>query len=137
MTGDLTNKLQSQDDKLTLVLSTVQALALRVGNFEQTVNARLYDARPILHKVAADIAQLQEGQRRLEGQYERLEGRVEHGFHHVEQRLESLRSEVRAFRKRVDYRFLILSGSVLKRYNDLEHRVTQLELNSNPPNSQT
>ena len=147
MSEDLTKNLQTQDEKLTLVLSTVQALAIRVDNFERTVSARLYDARPILQKVAADIAQLQSGQQRLEQgvlqleqRFRPLEQNILHlgeGQRRLEDGLESLRSEVGAFRRSVDYRFLTLSGSVLKRYNDLEQRVTQLELNSNPPNSQT
>src|SRR5689334_22251743 len=131
MSEDLTKKLQSQDEKLTLVLSTVEAVALRVDNlavhvdnFEQTVNARLYDSRPILQMMATDIAQLQRGQQRLEQSFLHLEQGFLHlgeGQRRVEEGFEGLRSEVRAFRKSVDYRFLTLSGSVLKRYNDLEH----------------
>jgi hypothetical protein len=119
MSEDLTKNLQGVDDKLTLVLSTVQALAVRVDNVEQIVKVRLYETEPLLRKIIAAVAQLQEGQGRLE------EGQ------------ESLRSELKAFRRVVDYRFLILSGTVLDRYNKLEQRVTHLELNSSPPNTET
>lgn len=113
MSEDLTKQQpQSDSEKLSLVLSTVQAMAVRVDSFEQTVKAKLYDARPILQRVIADIAQLQEGQ-------------------------EALRSELRAFRLSVDHRFMILSGNVLARCINIEQRVTILELNTNPPNSQT
>ena len=126
MIEGLTTKLQTVDDKLTLVLTTVQALAVRVDNVEQIVKVRLYETEPLLRKIIADVGQLQEGQRRLEEGY----GRLEEGQ-------ESLRSELRAFRRVVDYRFLTLSGTVLDRYNELEQRVTHLELNSNPPNTET
>ncbi|HEY2963790.1 MAG TPA: hypothetical protein VGJ37_15330 [Pyrinomonadaceae bacterium] len=127
MSEDLTRKLPHSDsEKLTLVLSTVQAVAVRVDNLEQTVKLRLYDTRPVLQKLITDVAQLQEGQRRLEeGQ-----GRLEEGQ-------ESLRSELKALRRDVNHRFLVLSGTVLTANRKLEERVTSLELNLNPPNSQT
>jgi DNA repair ATPase RecN len=45
----------------------------RLGGLEQKVDERLYDTRPIWHKVVADIAQLQAGQQRLEQGQKRLE----------------------------------------------------------------
>jgi predicted nuclease with TOPRIM domain len=124
---------QSDSQKLTLVLSTVQTVAVRFDNFEQTVKLRFYD-------LSANVTQLQDGQRRLEGRLERVEVQL-HGvdgrLYRLEEGQQSLRSEVRALRKSVDHRFLILSGTVLSRYSKLEERVTQLELNSPPPNTQT
>jgi len=183
MSEDLTkNLLQSADEKLTLVLSTVQAVVARVDNVEQIVKVRLYETEPLLRKIIADIAELQEGQRRLEQGYGRFEERqrrleqgygrleegqrgleqgygrfeegqcrleqgygrleegqrrLEQGYGRLEEGQESLRSELRAFRRVVDYRFLTLSGTVLDRYMKLEQRVTHLELNSNPPNTET
>ena len=82
MSEDLTKKLPRTDsEKLSLILTIVQNLEMRVGrlelrldNFEKRfdtlenkVDERLYDTRPIWQKVVADIAQLQEGQKRLEG----------------------------------------------------------------------
>jgi len=120
MSEDLTNKLPpNANEKLTLVLSTVQAVAVRVDNLEQSVKVALYETRPVLQKVIADIGKLQEG------------------VHRLEQGQETLRSELRAFRRDVNHRFTILSGTVLERYTKLEQRVTRLELNSSPPNTET
>lgn len=116
MTADLTQQLlQTADEKLTLILTIVQSLTIRVDNIdtrllrvEQTVD----ETRPILQKLVIDVEDLKEGQ-------------------------EALRSDLLAFRKRVDYRFMTLSGDVLSRCIKIEQRVTILELNSTPPNSQT
>lgn len=82
MSEDLTKKLPRTDsEKLSLILTIVQNLEIRVGRLElrldnlekrfdtleNKVDERLYDTRPIWQKVVADIAQLQEGQKRLEG----------------------------------------------------------------------
>ena len=82
MSEDLTKKLpQSDSEKISLILTTVQHLETRVDKLEQRfdslenkvdslenkVEERLYDTRPIWEKVVADIALLQEGQLRLEG----------------------------------------------------------------------
>ena len=68
MSEDLTKKLpQSDSEKLSLILTTVQHLETRVDNLEKKVEERLHDTRPIWEKVVADIARLQEGQLRLEG----------------------------------------------------------------------
>jgi predicted nucleic acid-binding Zn-ribbon protein len=87
MNEDLTKKLpQSDSEKLTLILTTVQNLEVRLEKLEQWVDnidsrlqrleqkveQRLYDTRPIWHKVVADIAQLQVGQQRLEEGQEAL-----------------------------------------------------------------
>ena len=147
MSEDLTKNPQSADEKLTLILATVQAASVRVDDLEQTVKVALYDLQPILRRVVADVAQLREGQQRLEGRFGLLEdrfGQLEGRFGHLEHRVgsleegqESLRSELRSLRRHVDYRFLMLSGTVEATYRKLEQRVTLLELNSNPPNSQT
>ena len=102
MSEDLTKKLPKGDtEKLELILSTTQNLAVRfddlearfgtvevrigklesrveeidsrVQGFAQKVEERLYDTRPIWHKVVADIAELQTGQQRLEEGQRRLE----------------------------------------------------------------
>ena len=151
MSEDLTKNLpQSADEKLTLILTTVQSLTVRVNTvdsrltrFEET----LEDVRPVWQLLITDVAHLRQGQLILEASQRRLEerfggleerfGGLEERFGGLEEGLGSLRSEVREFRRVVDYRFLILSGTVLERYNKLEQRVTRLELNSNPPNTQT
>ena len=75
MSDDLTKNFASSDsDKITLILTTVQNLDARTTNLEKRfdilekkVEERLHDTRPIWQKVVADIAQLQEGQTRMEG----------------------------------------------------------------------
>ena len=80
MTEDLTKQLpQTADAKLTLVLSTVQTVAVRFDNFEQTVNTKLYEQRSILQKVILDITQLQDGQRRLEGRLDESHRELKEG----------------------------------------------------------
>jgi len=55
-------------DNLVTWISSVDS---RLRGLEQTVEERLYDTRPIWHKVVAEIADLQTGQKRLiEGQQE-------------------------------------------------------------------
>jgi septation ring formation regulator EzrA len=150
MNEDLTKTLQSQDEKLTLILTTVQSLTVRVDSIDsrlQHVDSRLQrveqtidDARPVWHLLLTDVAHLREGQLQLEAGQRRLEEgqrRLEERSGRLEEGQEGLRSELHAFRRRVDHRFLILSGSVLSRYNELEQRVTHLELNSTPPNIET
>lgn len=123
MTADLTKQLaQTADEKLTLILTTVQSLTTRVDHIDlrlQHVDSRLQNVDSRLRSVEHTVEHLKEGQRRLE------EGQG------------ALRSDLLAFRKSVDYRFMILSGNVHSKYLELEQRVTILELNSNPPNSQT
>ena len=61
MSEDLTQKLPKSDsEKLTLILTTVQAFEDRVQRLEQQVAEKRYDTRPIWEKLVIDIAQLQE-----------------------------------------------------------------------------
>ncbi len=70
MSEDLTQKLPKTDSEmLNLILTTTQSLGgrfdhleARLQDLEKKVEERLYDTRPIWHKVVADIAQLQTGQ---------------------------------------------------------------------------
>jgi hypothetical protein len=137
MSEDLTKELpQSANEKLALILTTVQSLTVRVDSvdsrlnrFEETMN----DVRPVWRLLVTDVALLRQGQLLLEAGQQRLEEQCRR----LEGGLDGLRSEVQEFRRFVDYRFLILSGTVLERYNKLEQRVTRLELNSTPPNTET
>ena len=65
MSEDLTKKLPEGDDKVALILQNIDS---RLQSLEQKVEEQLHDTRPIWQKVVADIAQLQEGQNRLEGE---------------------------------------------------------------------
>lgn len=144
MSEDLTKQLpQTADEKLTLILTAVQTLTIRGDNVDSRLNRFeeiLEGLRPVWQLLVTDVAHLREGQLLLERGQRRLEekfGRLDERCGRLEEGVESLRSEVREFRRFVDYRFLVLSGTVLDRYNKLEQRVTHLELNSTPPNTQT
>ena len=122
MSEDLTKKQpQNTDDKLDLILTTVQVLTDRVESAESL--------RPLLHKLVDDVAHLREGQ---------IEGRTDILQLHEGQR--ALSTEVRALRRDVDHQFGNLYGKLVDieiDHRDIHDRVTRLELNSNPPNSQT
>jgi len=151
MTEDLTKKLpQSADEKLTLILTTVQSLTVRVDSIDsrlQRVEETIDDARPVWQLLIIDIAHLREGQlilergqRRLEEGQRRLEercGRLEEGQKSLEERQKSLHSDLTAFRRRVDQQFLTLSGTVESRFREHDQRITRLETNTNQADTQT
>lgn len=114
---DLTQQLlQTADEKLTLILTIVQSLTIRVDNMDSRllrVEHTVDESRPILQRLVIDVEHLKEGQRRLEERYVLLEGRLEGGLQQLKEGQEALRSDLLAFRKRVDYRFMVLSGNVL------------------------
>jgi predicted nuclease with TOPRIM domain len=148
MSEDLTKKLpQTDSEKISLILTTVQHLETRVDkidlrltnleqrfdrleqridrleqrfdNLEQRVEERLYDTRPIWQKVVADIAQLQEGQTRLEGE-----------VHEIKVSMRDISFQVSGFGDTL--------YKVLGKNRELEERVRDLERQpKNPPNSQT
>ena len=87
MSEDLTKKLPQSDRDTILIaiknletyvrgsvdnlVTWISSVDSRLRGLEQTVEERLYDTRPIWHKVVAEIADLQTGQKRLiEGQQE-------------------------------------------------------------------
>src|SRR5215213_9026370 len=105
MSEDLTKKLpQSDSEKLNLILTSIQSLEVRfekleirvenidtrlqrleakverleqkVERLDEKVEQRLYDTRPIWHKVVADIAQLQTGQEAISAQLSELHNTV-------------------------------------------------------------
>src|SRR6185369_3680755 len=84
MSEDFTQKLpkNESDEILTAIkdLDTkVTTIDDRLQSLEKKVDERLHDTRPIWHKVVADIAELQSGQKRLEeGQKHLDEG--QHGL---------------------------------------------------------
>jgi predicted nucleic acid-binding Zn-ribbon protein len=151
MTEDLTKKLpQSADEKLTLILTTVQSLTVRVDSIDsrlRRVEETIDDARPVWQLLIIDIAHLREGQlilergqRRLEEGQRRLEercGRLEEGQKSLEERQKSLHSDLTAFRRRVDQQFLTLSGTVESRFREHDQRITRLETNTNRADTQT
>ena len=131
MSEGLTKKLPSTDsDRIVLILTTVQNLDTRTTNLEkrfdvleQKVDARLNETRPIWEQVVADVAQLQEGQRRLEETMSSEFGQIN----------KSLRD--------IYYKMDVLNGTMLNvqaNYRDVDGRVRELEAQQNKPtNSST
>jgi chromosome segregation ATPase len=127
MSEDLTKKLPSSDsEKIALILTTVQNLETRVdrleGRFdalENRVDERLRETRPIWEKVVADIAQLQEGQTRLEADVH----------------------EIKVSIRDIYYKMDVLNEtmvSVQAKHREVDRRVRELEAHQNKPsNSQT
>ncbi len=140
MSEDLTGKLPKSDsEKIALILTIVQSLVTRVDNIdvrltnleqrfdhleqrfdalEKKVEERLHDTRPIWEKVVADIAQLKEGQLRLESDVREIK--------------ESVRD--------IDRRVSFLSDTMIKvqaNYRDLDNRVYELEQQRKQPKPQT
>jgi|SRR5688500_18374016 chromosome segregation ATPase len=133
MSQDLTKKLpRSDSDTLNLILTSIQSLEGRFEKFEirvenidarlqrleakverleqkverldEKVEQRLYDTRPIWHKVVADIAQLQTGQDAIRAELSDLHStvrdvtrdqivindslrKIQLDFHNIDQRL--------------------------------------------------
>lgn len=151
MSEDLIKKLlQSTDEKLTLVLTSVQSLTVRFDNIDlrfNNVDSRLAsmdsrlvhveqtmnDMRPVLQKLSIDVDLLQEGQ--LHVQRTVLE--LQDGQRQLQEGQDRLGVEVHALRRDVSHRFLTLSGSTNADIRDLKDRVTRLEQNPNPPKSGT
>jgi chromosome segregation ATPase len=112
MSEDLTKKLPTSDsDKLTAILTTVQATETRLTELEQKVEERLHDTRPIWQKVVADIAEVRKEVR-----------------------------DVRTSQRDAVRRISVLNDTLLGMqvdYRDIYDRVRELETNCNPPNSTT
>jgi uncharacterized phage infection (PIP) family protein YhgE len=144
MSEDLTKKLPNSDnDKVNLILTAVQNLDTlvrssigdlvtwvgnidsRLQNLEHKVEQRLYDTRPLWHKIEADIGQLQAGQQRLEAGQEAL--RVQ---------MSELNSTVREVN-----RDQIVINDVIRRiqldFHTIDERLHRLVINRNPQNSST
>jgi len=105
------NRLQSLEQKF-------DGLEKKVDGVEKKVDERLYDTRPIWHRVVADIAQLQVGQDRLE------KGQV----------------AMSADLVRVSRDQIVINDSIRKIHLDfhtIDDRLRHLEFNRNPSNSST
>ena len=133
MSEDLTKQLPpSADEKLTLILTTVQSLTIRADNIDSRllrVEQKVDDSRPILQKLETNTTQLREGQ---------IEARADILQLHEGQK--ALSTEVRALRRDIDHQFGNLYGKLVDieiEHRDIHDRVTRLEINSNPPNTQT
>ena len=126
MSEDITKQLPDQPDGSAELLRLVQSVRAELAELKQTVEARLHDTRPIWEKVQADIAQLQEGQQRLETSQKGLEA----GQQRLEEKLEALRDDMRTGFRNLKRQFGILNDTFLEvraDYKDLDKRVYQLE----------
>ena len=70
------SRIQSLEKKVERIEKVVEQVEKKVERIEKKVDERLYDTRPIWHKVVADIAQLQAGQQRLEKGMEEVSSNV-------------------------------------------------------------
>ena len=136
MSEDLTKKLPETDSqKLTLILTSVQELTGRVESAESL--------RPLLHKVVDDISQLREGQIELRTDISQLrEGQIDLRADNLQlqEGQRALSTEIRALRRDIDHRFGDVYTKLIEiqvDHRDIHDRVTRLELNSSPPNTQT
>lgn len=134
MNEDPTKKLGDQSNgRFDELFQIVQAIRSELSDLRQTVDARLYDTRPIWEKAQADIAQLQEGQKSVrEGQLSLAAGqqRLEERQQHFEERLEVLRDEMRTGFRNLKRQFSILNDTfqeVRADYKDLDKRLYKLE----------
>jgi predicted nuclease with TOPRIM domain len=119
MNEDITRRLPDQPGGLEELIRSVQALRTEITELNQKVEARLHDTRPIWEKVQADLAQLQEGQQRLEA-----------GQKQLGERLEALRDETRTGLRNLKRDMGTLSEmfvEVRSEYRDLDRRVYRLE----------
>ena len=124
MSEDLTKKLPA-DDKLTSILTTVQAMEVRFQQLEQRVAERLYDTRLIWEKVVASIAQLHASQQRLEEGQSVLNANVR---------------EIRTSQRDSLRRMSLLHETLFAMqadYRDIYDRVRGLEIHRDQQNSST
>jgi chromosome segregation ATPase len=97
-----------------------------LADLKQTVNARLYDTRPIWEKVQADITVLREGQKSLAEDMTSLSASQQR----FEERLEAVRDETRAGFRDLQRQFNVLYEAYFEvrgDYKDLDNRVYKLE----------
>ena len=136
MSEDLTKKQPETDSqKLTLILTTVQALTDRVESAESL--------GPLLHKVVDDISQLREGQIELRTDISKLrDGQIElrTDILKLQESQSALSTEVRALRRDIEHQFSNVHTDLIMikvDHRDVHDRLTRLELSSTPPNTQT
>lgn len=140
MSEDLTQKLPGSDSEmLNLILTTTQNLGrrfdhleARLQDLEKKVEERLYDTRPIWHKVVTDIAQLQTGQDSLAANIAELQS----GQHGLRSLIFELSSKVRD----VSRDQIVINDAIRRLHLDfhvLDERLHSLLINRNQQNSST
>ena len=138
MSEDFTQKLPKSESD-SEILTAIKGLEKKVDNLEKKVDEKLYDTRPIWHKVVADIGELQSGQKRLEdGQKHLDEGqkRLEEGQQALRLSLIEVNSSVRDVS-----RDQIVINDVLRRlqldFHTMDEKLYKLTINRNQQNSTT
>ena len=114
----LEQKFDGLETKVDGLETKVDGLEKKVDGLEKKVDERLYDTRPIWHKVVADIALLQAGQERLENGQQAMSADL----------------------GRVSRDQIVINDSIRKIHLDfhtIDDRLRHLELNREKPNSQT
>ena len=66
----LDHRVEALDNRVEALDNRVEALDHRVETLDKKVEERLYDTRPIWEQVVSNVAQLQEGQQRIEATLE-------------------------------------------------------------------
>jgi peptidoglycan hydrolase CwlO-like protein len=130
MSEDFTKKF-SGDDRDTILTaiqkmdSRLQGVEKKVDGLEKTVNERLYDTRPIWHKVVDDIGELQAGQKRFEEGQQAMRAEI---------------SELNTMVRSVN-RDQIVINDVVRRiqldFHNFDERLHKLIVNRNQQNSTT
>lgn len=98
MSEDFTQKLPHSGHD-TEILTAIKDLEKKVDRLEKKVDERLHDTRPIWHKVVADIAELQAGQKRLEDGQTHLE----EGQRRLEEGQQAIHSDIKDINSTVDF----------------------------------
>lgn len=130
MSPDNTQKFSASDsEKLSLILTTVQSLTVRFDNVDARFNH--IDSR-LLH-VDKAVNELREDQLRL---HETVL-QIKDGQRQLQQGQDFLGGEVHSLKRDVSERLRVLSGATNAEIKELDKRVTRLELERNPPNTQT
>ena len=97
-------RVENIDSRLERLEAKVERLEQKVERLDEKVEQRLYDTRPIWHKVVADIAQLQTGQDAIRAELSDLHStvrdvtrdqivindslrKIQLDFHNIDQRL--------------------------------------------------
>jgi chromosome segregation ATPase len=73
---EILTAIKNLDTRIRSFEARFGSVEVRLGRLEQTVDERLYDTRPMWHRVAADIAELQAGLQRLERGQEDLRAQI-------------------------------------------------------------
>jgi|SRR6185295_15483329 len=130
MSEDLTQKLPKNGNDE--ILTAITKIDNRLQSLEKKVDERLHDTRPIWHKVVADIAELQSGQKRLEDGQKRLE--------EGQQALRFSMSDINSAVRDVS-RDQIVINDVLRRmqldFHTMDEKLYKLTINRNQQNSST